>query len=151
MTKKKDRDYNKSVCEAKKEKRVQHIPWPKKKKTVTIIFFYGHGFFFSGCACNAGSVAKNPALHAHPWRADSQFVWVPLFIIKNNRQKCRRPRVARTPSRVQAAAQSNTTCARSTLCVIRKKHVKWSHHTVWSHNFQNMDVCSHRNIVASHH
>jgi len=34
---------------------------------------------------------------------------------------------------------------------IRKKHVKTSHHTVWSHNFQKMDVCSHRNIVSSHH
>ena len=35
--------------------------------------------------------------------------------------------------------------------VIRKKHVKTSHHTVGNHNFQKMDVCSHRNIVSSHH
>ena len=34
---------------------------------------------------------------------------------------------------------------------IRKKHVKTSHHTVGNHNFQKMDVCSHRNIVSSHH
>ena len=27
---------------------------------------------------------------------------------------------------------------------IRKKHVKWSHHTVWSDNFQQMDVWSHQ-------
>ena len=34
---------------------------------------------------------------------------------------------------------------------IREKHVNRSHLTVWSHNFQKMDVCSHRNIVSSHH
>ena len=39
----------------------------------------------------------------------------------------------------------------STRTSIRKKHVHRSHHTVWSHNFQKMDVCSHRNIVSSHH
>ena len=30
---------------------------------------------------------------------------------------------------------------------IRKKHVKWSHHTVWSLNFQQMDVWSHQKCL----
>jgi len=42
-------------------------------------------------------------------------------------------------------------CILLVCCFIRKKHVHRSHHTVWSHNFQKMDVCSHRNIVSSHH
>ena len=47
--------------------------------------------------------------------------------------------------------QSSTTtvpvCAKQCASGIRKKHEKWSHHTVWSHNFQKMDVCSHQKCL----